>query len=205
MKYQLPSLSYSYDALEPYIDARTMEIHHTKHHQGYIDKLNAVLEKYPALAERKLEDLMRELPRLPVEEADRTALKNHGGGHLNHSLFWQIMGPKSGDGTIGNFLDTISHSFGSFVKFKEEFTKAALGIFGSGWCWLIVNKNQELRIVTTPNQDSPIINGDVPVFGIDMWEHAFYLQRQNRKNEYVDAFWNVVKWKQVEENYKAVV
>lgn len=202
MKYELPPLVYSYDALEPHIDSKTMEIHHAKHHQAYIDKLNGVLEKYPDLQNRSLEDLIANLHGVPMNENYRRTLKNNGGGHLNHSFFWQVIAPKSGGEPIGNASEAIKRSFGSFEKFKEEFSRSALTIFGSGWGWLVVNQNKELKIITTPNQDSPLMDGDVPLLGIDMWEHAFYLKRQNRKNEYVEAFWNVVNWRQVEENYK---
>lgn len=202
MKHILPPLPYSYDALEPYIDAKTMEIHHTKHHQGYVDKLNAALEKYPDLQERPLEDLLKNLASLAVDEKDRTAIRNHGGGHLNHSLFWQIMGPQAGGEATGALAEAINNTFGSFEKLKQEFSSAALNIFGSGWGWLVLNKSKEVEIITTPNQDSPILNKHIPILGIDMWEHAFYLLRQNRKNEYVEAWWNVVNWQQAEENYK---
>ena len=191
MKYELPKLSYPYDALEPYIDARTMEIHHTKHHQAYIDKLNAVLEKYPALAHRKLEDLLRELPSLPVEEADRTALKNHGGGHLNHSLFWQIMGPQK---EIDEELtEEIKKTFSSVEEFKKIFTQVAVTQFGSGWAWLARDESGGLKIYSLPNQDSPYLKNHTPLIGLDVWEHAYYLKYQNRRAEYIENWWNILK------------
>jgi len=197
MKHELPKLGYSYDALEPYIDARTMEIHYTKHHQAYIDKLNGALEKYPELQKKKVEELLKDLNKIP--EDIRMAVRNHGGGHFNHSFFWPIM--KKDVKIGGEIQNAINARFGSFDKFKEEFTNAAMTIFGSGWAWLVVNNNQ-LEVIKTSNQDSPLMEGKIPVLGIDMWEHAFYILRQNRKNEYVDAFWHVVNWKQVNKNYE---
>ena len=191
MKYQLPSLSYSYDALEPYIDAQTMQIHHTKHHQGYIDKLNAVLEKYPALADEKLEDLMRDLPQLSIAEADRMALKNHDGGHLNHSLFWQIMGPQKEINQ--ELIGEIEKTFGSVGEFKKMFTQTALSHFGSGWAWLVRDGNNKLLIYSLPNQDSPYLKEHTPIIGLDIWEHAYYLKYQNRRAEYIENWWKVVK------------
>lgn len=191
MKYELPKLNYAYDALEPYIDARTMEIHHTKHHQGYIDKLNAVLDKYPALADKKLEDLLRELSSLPVEEADRTALKNHGGGHLNHALFWQIMGPqKEADEEL---IEEVKKTFGSADEFKKVFTQAAASHFGSGWAWLARDEGGGLKAYSLPNQDSPYLKSHTPIIGLDVWEHAFYLKYQNRRAEYIENWWSVLK------------
>lgn len=191
MKYELSPLPYPYDALEPYIDARTMEIHHTKHHQTYIDKLNAVLEKYPALADRKLEDLLRELSQLPVEEVDRTALKNHGGGHLNHTLFWQIMGPqKEADEEL---IEEIKKTFGSVEEFKKVFTQAAISHFGSGWAWLARDESGGLKVYSLPNQDSPHLKNHTPILGLDVWEHAYYLQYQNRRAEYIENWWKILK------------
>lgn len=212
MKYELPKLSYSYDALEPYIDAKTMEIHYTKHHQAYIDKLNAVLVKYPRLnfwtgaegtnsrsesknlggpADKKLEDLMQDLLQLPVEEADRTALKNHGGGHLNHSLFWQIMGPqKEVDQELAG---EIEKTFGSADEFKKMFTQAASAHFGSGWAWLVRDESDKLQVYSLPNQDSPYLKGHKPIIGLDIWEHAYYLKYQNRRAEYIENWWRVLK------------
>jgi len=201
-KYTLPPLPYSYDALEPYIDAKTMEIHHTKHHQTYVDKLNAALEKHPEFFERPLEELLKDPNQVP--EDIRQAVINHGGGHHNHSLFWTIMGPDSGGEPSGALAEEINQIFGGFEKFKEQFTNAALGIFGSGWAWLDIYQGK-LRICTTANQNSLLTENKIPILGIDMWEHSFYLLRQNRKNEYVDAWWNVVNWPQVEKNYKEAI
>lgn len=198
-KHELPPLPYPYDALEPYIDAKTMEIHHTKHHQAYVDKLNAALEKYPELFEKPLEDLLKNINQVP--EDIRQAVINHGGGHLNHSLFWTIMGPNTGGEPSDALAEEINKIFSSFEKFKEEFTNAALGIFGSGWAWLDIYEGK-LRICTTRNQDSLLMEGKIPILGLDMWEHSFYLLRQNRKNEYIDAWWNVVNWQQVEKNFE---
>jgi len=195
MKYQLPKLSYSYNALEPFIDARTMEIHHTKHHQAYVDKLNLALEKYPDLQERPLEELLGNLESIPQEI--RTAVRNHGGGHFNHSFFWRIMGPNTGGEPTGALAEALNKSFGDFAKFKEQFTAAASGIFGSGWAWL-VTENLKLIIVTTPNQDSPISAGLKPILGLDVWEHAYYLKYQNKRADYISAWWNIVNWKEVE-------
>lgn len=191
MKYQLPVLSYNYDALEPYIDARTMEIHHTKHHRGYIDKLNAVLEKYPALADRKLEDLLRGISQLPVDEADRAALKNHGGGHLNHSLFWHIMGPQRE--TDEALAGEIRKTFGSIEEFKKLFAQAAVSHFGSGWAWLARDEKGGLKVYSLPNQDSPYLKNHIPIIGLDVWEHAYYLKYQNRRAEYVENWWSTLK------------
>lgn len=196
MKYQLPPLPYSYDALEPYIDSKTMEIHHTKHHQGYVDKLNSVLEKYSDLVERALEDLIASLPDLPMAEDDKKTLKNNGGGHLNHSLFWQIMGPqKEGDGLL---LEEIKREFGSVEEFKKQFTQTALSHFGSGWAWLVRDDARKLKIYSLANQDSPLmhpphLNGHTPIIGLDLWEHAYYLKYQNRRAEYVENWWQVLK------------
>jgi Fe-Mn family superoxide dismutase len=201
MKYELPKLPYSYDALEPYIDAKTMEIHHTKHHQGYVDKLNAVLEKYPDLAARPLEDLLKNLGSLNVDEKDRTAIRNHGGGHINHSLFWQIMGPKSNGEPTGTLAEAINNTFGSFEKFKEEFTNAGLNRFGSGWAWLVLN-NGNLEVYSTPNQDSPLMENKIPILGIDVWEHSYYILYNWRRADYIAAWWNIVNWQKAEENYK---
>lgn len=191
MKHQLPKLPYAYDALEPYIDARTMEIHHTKHHQAYIDKLNAVLEKYPAFVDRKLEDLFRELSSLPVEEADRTALKNHGGGHLNHALFWQIMGPQKEEDE--KLVEEIKKTFGSVEEFKKVFIQTAASHFGSGWAWLARDEGGGLKVYSLPNQDSPYLKNHTPIFGLDVWEHAYYLKYQNRRAEYIENWWNILK------------
>jgi len=195
MKYTLPPLPYPYDALEPYIDAKTMEIHHTKHHQAYVDKLNAALEKHPEFFEKPLEELLSNTDQIP--EDIRKAVINHGGGHHNHSLFWMIMAPNAGGQPSGVLAEEINQIFGSFEKFKEQFANAALGIFGSGWAWLDIF-NGKLRICTTANQNSLLMENKIPILGIDMWEHAMYLKFQNRKSEYIAVWWNVVNWKEVE-------
>jgi len=201
MTHTLPKLPYAYNALEPHIDAKTMEIHHTKHHQAYIDNLNKAITgtKYESM---DIHELLKKINDVP--ENIRTIVRNHGGGHANHSLFWTIMGSKCGGEPSGKLAEEITKTFESVTAFKEQFTAAALKVFGSGWGWLVI-KNKELKIITTPNQDSPLLNGETPIFGIDMWEHAFYLRVQNRKQEYVDAFWHVINWKQVEENYKRAI
>ena len=199
-KYELPQLPYSYDALEPYIDTKTMEIHHTKHHQTYVDKLNTALEKYPELFDRPLEDLLRNPNQVP--EDIRQAVINHGGGHHNHSLFWTIIAPNADGEPSGALAEEINQIFGGFEKFKEQFTNTALGIFGSGWAWLDIFEGK-LKICTTKNQDSLLMEGKIPILGLDMWEHAMYLLYQNRKNEYIAAWWNVVNWKEVSNRYES--
>ena len=191
MKFELPKLPYSYDALEPYIDAKTMEIHHTKHHQTYVDKLNAAVEKYPDLAKMSVEELLKNLDKLKVEEADRTAIRNHGGGHANHSFFWQIMGAKKE--TDKKLVADIASTFGSIEDFKKQFTDTATKLFGSGWALLATDENGKLHLHGLPNQDSPLMHGHIPVIGLDVWEHAYYLKYQNRRPEYIDAWWNVLK------------
>lgn len=191
MKYELPKLEYGYDSLEPYIDAKTMEIHRAKHHQAYIDKLNAVLEKYPDLADKKLEDLLKDLPSLAMEEGDRTTLKNNGGGHLNHALFWQIMSPqKQIDAALAN---EIAKTFNSMEEFKKLFNDTATKHFGSGWAWLVRDESNVLKVYSLPNQDSPLSKGHAPIIGLDIWEHAYYLKYQNRRAEYIENWWNVLK------------
>jgi Fe-Mn family superoxide dismutase len=199
MPYQLPKLPYGYDALEPHIDARTMEIHYTKHHQTYINNVNAALEKYPALAEKSVEDLISDLSAIP--EDIRTAVRNNGGGHANHSLFWTIMGPKAGGEPKGELADAIKSTFGGFDGFKDQFSKAATGRFGSGWAWLSVDGGGKLILSSTANQDSPLSEGLTPILGLDVWEHAYYLNYQNRRPDYIAAWLNVVNWKQVASNY----
>ncbi|MEK7508100.1 MAG: superoxide dismutase [Patescibacteria group bacterium] len=215
MKFELPKLSYGYDALEPYIDARTMEIHHAKHHQAYIDKLNEALEKHPELNERSIEELLERIESIP--EDIRTAVRNHGGGHYNHSHFWRIMAPhgKEGGGEPGGMLsETIIEKFGSFADFKKSFNASVTGVFGSGWAWLVIDgktgdKRQEtskiekkLKIITTPNQDCPISQGLTPILGLDIWEHAYYLKYQNKRQEYIASWWNIVNWPEVERNFE---
>jgi superoxide dismutase, Fe-Mn family len=194
MAYSLPPLPYPSDALEPHIDKQTMEIHHGKHHNAYVTNLNAALEKHPELQSKGAEDLIRGINSVP--EAIRTAVRNNGGGHVNHTMFWQIMGPNAGGAPTGAIADAINAAFGGFDKFKEEFKKAAVGRFGSGWAW-VVDNGGKIAIESTPNQDNPMMDGKKPVFGIDVWEHAYYLKYQNRRPDYVDAWWNVVNWNEV--------
>ena len=194
MAHQLPSLPYAFDALEPHIDAQTMQIHHGKHHQAYINNRNAALEAHPDLQAKSVEDLIKDLNALP--EAIRTAVRNNGGGHANHSLFWTLMAPNAGGAPTGKAADAINGAFGSFDTFKEQFGKAATTRFGSGWAWL-VSSSGKLVIESTANQDSPIMEGKKPILGLDVWEHAYYLKYQNRRPDYVAAFWNVVNWNTV--------
>ena len=200
MAFTLPPLPYAFDALEPSIDAQTMQIHHDKHHQAYVNNLNAALEKAPELQGKSLDDLMRGINSVP--ESVRTAVRNNGGGHWNHSLFWQIMGPKSGGSPSGPLADAINSAFGSLDKFKEQFAAAAGSRFGSGWAWL-VNDGGKLSITSTPNQDNPLMEGKSAILGVDVWEHAYYLKYQNRRPDYVKAWWDVVNWNAVAERFKA--
>jgi Fe-Mn family superoxide dismutase len=197
-KFELPELPYAYDALEPTIDKETMNIHHTKHHNTYVTKLNAALEGHADLQDKSLEELLSNLDAVP--ESARTAVRNNGGGHANHTLFWKVMSPNGGGKPSGELADKINSKFGSFDKFKEEFEAAAAGRFGSGWAWLILD-NGEVEITTTPNQDTPVMEGKTPLLGLDVWEHAYYLKYQNKRPEYAKAFWNVVNWDEVEKNY----
>lgn len=191
MTYTLPKLSYAYDALEPFIDAKTMEIHHTKHHQTYIDKLNAVLDKHPDIADQPLEHLLANLETLNIPDADKTAIRNHGGGHTNHTLFWQIMGPtKSVDQKL---VAGIEQEWKSMDDFKKTFTDMAVALFGSGWVWLAKDDNEKLHLHAMPNQDSPMLHGHTPIIGLDVWEHAYYLKYQNRRLEYIQNWWNICK------------
>ncbi len=200
MAYELPKLAYAYDALEPHIDARTMEIHHTKHHQAYITNLNGALDKHPELAKKSLESLLSDLNSVP--EDIRTAVRNHGGGTWNHSMFWEIMSPKKGGAPKDELAKAIDASFKSFDAFKEDFAKTANGRFGSGWAWL-VKKGSGLAVVSTANQDNPFSDGVTPILGVDVWEHAYYLHYQNRRADYVTAWWNVVNWDAVAERFAA--
>ncbi len=197
MPFELPKLQYEYNALEPHIDARTMEIHHTKHHQGYVNNLNAAIEKHPDLGNKTVEELLKDLNSIP--EDIRTAVRNNGGGHANHSLFWTIMGPNGGGEPSGELSDAIKSAFGGFDNFKDRFSKAAAGRFGSGWAWLSVDGG-ELVLSSTPNQDSPLSEGLTPIMGLDVWEHAYYLHYQNRRPDYIAAWWNVINWEQVASN-----
>lgn len=199
MAFELPKLPYAEDALEPYIDAQTMNIHHTKHHQAYINNLNAALEKHPELAGKSLEDLLSDLNAVP--EDIRAAVRNNGGGTWNHNMFWEIMGPNAGGAPSGELAQAIESAFGSFDAFKSDFEKAATTRFGSGWAWLVRDGNG-LAVVSTANQDNPLSDGMNPVMGIDVWEHAYYLKYQNRRPEYISNWWNVVNWDAVAERYK---
>jgi Fe-Mn family superoxide dismutase len=194
MAQSLPPLPYPSDALEPHIDKQTMEIHHGKHHNAYVTNLNAALDKHPELQSKSLEDLLKGLSSVP--EDIRTAVRNNGGGHWNHSMFWQIMGPKAGGQPTGAIADAITSSFGSFDKFKEEVKKAGVGRFGSGWAW-VISSGGKLTVESSANQDTPVMDGKKVVFGVDVWEHAYYLKYQNRRPDYIDAWWNVVNWTEV--------
>jgi Fe-Mn family superoxide dismutase len=198
MAFSLPTLPYAYNALEPHIDARTMEIHHTKHHQAYIDKANAALEG-TAWAEWPVEEVLKKLHEFP-DEAKKAVLRNHAGGHANHSLFWTILGPQKGGEPTGALMDAINKAFGSFEEFKKKFADAAALRFGSGWAWLTVSGGN-LEVSSTANQDSPLMEGKTPILGLDVWEHAYYLNYQNKRPDYIAAFWNVVNWTEVERRY----
>lgn len=200
MPHQLPALPYDVAALEPHIDAQTMQIHHGKHHAAYVNNLNAALEKHPELAGRTVEELVRNLSAVP--EDIRTAVRNNAGGHVNHTMFWQIMGPSRGGAPTGAIGDAITATFGSFESFKEQMNKAGVGRFGSGWAWL-VDVGGKLAIESTANQDSPLMEGKKPIIGIDVWEHAYYLKYQNRRPDYLAAWWNVVNWDEVNKRLKA--
>jgi Fe-Mn family superoxide dismutase len=198
MAHQLPPLPYDFAALEPHIDAQTMQIHHGKHHQAYVNNLNAALEKHPELQNKSVEDLIRSLSSVP--EDIRTAVRNNGGGHANHSMFWKLMAPGAGGAPSGAVADAIKAAFGSFDAFKEQFAKAAVGRFGSGWAWLI-DGGGKLSIESTANQDSPLMEGKKAILGLDVWEHAYYLKYQNRRPDYIGAWWNVVNWAEVARLY----
>ncbi len=200
MPFSLPSLLYPSDALEPSIDKMTMEIHHGKHHNAYVTNLNKALESAPQLAGKTIEELLASNCAV-VPEAIKTAVRNNGGGHINHSMFWQIMGPKAGGQPSGKVADAIKSTFGSFDTFKEKLNAAGMGRFGSGWAWLVKDKSGNLDIISTANQDSPVMEGKYPVMGVDVWEHAYYLKYQNRRNEYLAAWWNVVNWAEVEKRF----
>ncbi|AWV41400.1 superoxide dismutase SodA [Bacillus sp. FSL W8-0445] len=198
MAYKLPELPYAYDALEPHIDKETMNIHHTKHHNTYVTKLNEAVAGKQDLESKSVEELVANLNAVP--ENIRTAVRNNGGGHANHSLFWKLLSPNGGGAPTGELAEAINSKFGSFDQFKEDFAAAAAGRFGSGWAWLVVN-NGELEITSTPNQDSPLSEGKTPILGLDVWEHAYYLNYQNRRPDYIKAFWNVVNWDEVARLY----
>ncbi len=201
MAHTLPELPYSHDALEPHIDAQTMQIHHTKHHQAYVNNLNAALEGKPDLQGKSIEDLLRGIDQVPEEI--RTAVRNNGGGHANHSLFWPLLSKDGARQPGGSLAEAIDRKFGSLDAFKKQFSDAAGKRFGSGWAWLVVKPGGELDLYSLPNQDSPFMQGDTPVLGLDVWEHAYYLKYQNRRPDYVQAFWNVVNWDQAQKNYDA--
>jgi Fe-Mn family superoxide dismutase len=198
MPFTLPSLPYAFDALEPHIDTQTMQIHHGKHHQTYVNNLNAAIEKAPELANKTIEELMRGIDAVP--ESVRSAVRNNGGGHWNHSMFWQIMGPNAGGEPSGKVADAIKTAFGGFDKFKEQWSAAGVARFGSGWVWLL-NDGGKLSINSTPNQDNPLMEGKTPVLGLDVWEHAYYLRYQNRRPDYISAWWNVVNWDEVSKRF----
>lgn len=201
MPFELPELSYPYDALEPHIDARTMEIHHTKHHAAYTSNLNTALESAPDLEGQAIKDILADLNSIP--EAVRTAVRNNGGGYANHKLFWKIMGPDGGGEPGGELMGAINSAFGDFASFKDQLSKAAIGQFGSGWGWLAVDRGGALKVLSTPNQDSPYSQGLTPILGVDVWEHAYYLNYQNRRADYVSAWWNVINWSEVEQRFQA--
>ena len=207
MAHELPSLPYAYDGLEPHIDARTMEIHHSKHHQTYITKLNGAIEGNADLEGKSIEDLISDLSLIP--EGIRGAVRNNGGGHANHSFFWNNLSPNGGGDPVGSLADAINSAFGSFDELKTQFANAGATRFGSGWAWVVAKADKTLAVTSTPNQDSPLMTGvaDVegtPIIGLDVWEHAYYLNYQNRRPDYIDAFWNVVNWEQAEETYKSL-
>ncbi|MGE0041319.1 MAG: superoxide dismutase [Vicinamibacterales bacterium] len=200
MAHTLPALPYDAAALEPHIDAQTMQIHHGKHHQAYVNNLNAAIEKHPELAGKSLDDLLKDLSAVPDDI--RTAVRNNGGGHWNHTLFWAVMGPNAGGAPTGDVASGIDAAFGSFDKFKEQFQAAGMGRFGSGWAWLVAD-GTKLSIVSTPNQDNPLMDGKKAILGVDVWEHAYYLKYQNKRADYLSAWWNVVNWAEVNKRLKA--
>lgn len=203
MEHILPPLPYAFDALEPYIDARTMEIHHDRHHKAYVDNLNAALAKHPDLQEISIMELLWNLESIP--EDIQTVVRNNGGGHYNHSFFWQIMKKNGGGKPKGKIAEEIQKKFGSFEAFQDQFNTAAKSVFGSGWAWLVLDSEGNPIITTTPNQDVPLYDGDIPVLGLDVWEHAYYLKYQNKRVDYIQAWWHVIDWDMVEENYRAAI
>jgi Fe-Mn family superoxide dismutase len=200
MAHSLPALPYAHDALEPHIDTQTMQIHHGKHHQAYVNNLNAALEKFADLQGKSAEDLIKDLNAVP--EAIRTAVRNNGGGHVNHTMFWQLMAPNAGGEPTGALADAVKAAFGDFASFKDQFSKAGVGRFGSGWAWLIADGGK-LSIMSTANQDNPMSEGKTAILGVDVWEHAYYLKYQNRRPDYIAAWWNVVNWAEVAKRYAA--
>lgn len=203
MAHQLPALPYANNALEPHIDEQTMMIHHDRHHNAYVTNLNAALEAHPDLQGKSIDELIGDLSSVP--ESIRTAVRNNGGGHANHAFFWETIGPNAGGAPTGALADAIASELGGFDKFKEDFAKAGATRFGSGWAWLAVDKNKKLKVYSLPNQDSPIMEGETPVLGLDVWEHAYYLKYQNKRPDYIGAFWNVVNWSEVGKRYEAAV
>jgi Fe-Mn family superoxide dismutase len=203
MAFEVPALPYPFDALEPHIDARTMEIHHDKHHAGYVSKLNAALEGQMALQKKSIEELLSDL--IVIPESIRTAVRNNGGGHANHAQFWPSMGPDGGGEPSGALGAAIKKAFGDFAAFKEQFSSVAAGHFGSGWAWLVIPRAGGLAIISTANQDSPLSSGDKPVLGLDVWEHAYYLKYQNRRPDYIAAWWNVVNWNAVGQQFEKLM
>jgi len=201
MTHELPALPYAHDALEPHVDTMTMQIHHGKHHAAYVTNLNKALESAADLASKSAEDLIKNLNAVP--EGIRMAVRNNGGGHVNHSMFWQIIGPSAGGEPTGDLAAAINAAFGSFATFKEKFQAAGIGRFGSGWAWLVLDKDGKLAVSSTPNQDNPMMEGLTPVMGCDVWEHAYYLKYQNRRADYLAAWWNVVNWAEVAKRYAA--
>ena len=201
MPFQLPALPYAFDALEPHIDAKTMEIHHDKHHATYVNKLNEALANHPELQSKSLEELLLGIEEVPEEI--RNAVRNHGGGHANHSLFWQVMGPGGGGTPSGELADAIQQAFTTFDNFKQQMNNAAANLFGSGWAWLVLTKGTKLDLITRPNQNSPLMEGKVPLVGVDVWEHAYYLKYQNRRPDYLAAWWNTINWPEVAKRYSA--
>ena len=202
MSHTLPDLKYYYSALEPYIDAKTMEIHHQKHHGAYVSKLNTALEGYSEYEGKSIEEIIKSLNSLP--ETIRNAVRNNGGGHLNHTMFWEIMGSNAGGAPSGALGSAINSTFGGFDKFKEEFANAGATRFGSGWAWLVLDANSSLKVMSTANQDNPISEGLKPVMGLDVWEHAYYIKYQNRRPEYIDNWWNVLNWDEVSKRYESM-
>ncbi|HEN1860731.1 TPA: superoxide dismutase [Enterococcus faecium] len=200
MTYTLPDLPYAYDALEPYIDEETMHLHHDKHHNTYVTNLNSAIEKYPELGEKTIEELLSDMDAIPTDI--KTAVRNNGGGHANHSFFWEIMAPNAGGEPTGEIKEAINEAFGDFSSFKEEFKKAAAGRFGSGWAWLVM-ENGKLAITSTANQDSPLMEGKTPILGLDVWEHAYYLKYKNVRPDYIAAFWNAINWDEVNKRFEA--
>ncbi len=199
MAFELPPLPYAYDALEPYIDTQTMQLHHDKHHAAYVNNLNAALQNSAELASLSVEDVVRRLSEVP--ESARTAVRNNGGGHVNHSMFWQIMKPNGGGEPTGELASAIQQTFGSFDTFKAQFNDAGVKRFGSGWTWLVIDQSGKLAVMSTANQDSPLMDGLYPVMGNDVWDHAYYLKYQNRRPDYLNAWWNVVNWDEVARRY----